>query len=98
MVVKKKKKKKKRKNNRTHIKKIGPVCSCKFFLLLRNDAAQRESAVGVGGGGGGVGHKGFLLRVTLSGSQEEEICLFSVIFRRELQEALLHYLATARPR
>lgn len=46
-------------------------------------------------GSGGGGTKAFLLRVTLSGSQEEEICLFSVIFRLELQEAQLHYLVTA---
>lgn len=38
----------------------------------------------------------FLRRVTLSGRQEEEICLFSVIFRC-LQETLPHYLVTPMP-
>lgn len=74
-----------------HIKKIG-LLFC-FFISSGTDTAQRQSAVS--GLGVGEGSKAFPLRVTLFGSQEEEICLFSVIFGLELQEALLHYLVTA---
>lgn len=71
-----------------HIKKIGLLF---FFLSPREPIRHKDS----------LRCRGWewvrVLRRFLSGfgSQEEEICLFSVIFGLELQEALLHYLVTA---